>query len=117
MEKAYEIIGSGFILIRNITRATADFNRPPERCQATPRGFFIAHFPALRVTRRGESVPWVVSSYPNRPLAKRITTPAMCDKNGLAKINPDAAFAKSLQENWQSNKKGVPLYASSPLRD
>lgn len=74
--------------------------------------FIFAHFPALRVTRRGESVMWVVSPYPNRPLAKRILTPAMCDRTGLAKINPDAAYTKSPKETGAQKVQGLPLYAS-----
>ncbi len=76
------------------------------------RGFSFAHFPALRVTRRGESAPWVVSSYPNRPLAKHDYDPCQVNKTGLTKINPDAVYAKIPKETWHCNKQGLLLMLS-----
>ena len=79
-------------------------------------GYFLACVLLFRVTRRGENSLQVVGTSSNRPLAKHTMTPAMCDRDDPAKINPKDILINLFEKTGAKIQKGFLRMLSYSLK-
>ena len=85
-----------------LSTITVDISKPLVS-QKDSGGFFVAFVKIYRVGRRVEYIKKVIGLPSNRPLAKRIFPPAMCDRRKPVKINPDVKQSKSSKVTGSDN--------------